>query len=492
MPDQSPLSEGPGVLLREEHMPPYLHQDQVGTGGGGVSDAGVAQQVSAGTATRAALDAAFSRHGEASQGVAASLPNLMAAIRGYDDAATPTLRVMGFGSSVGAGATLADPTTQAPVARLGSRLGATVNALGNLDLAIHNGSVNGSSVIDFPAAYAAAKTSAGGTPLVAFLCFGMNDGMVGSYHQGETFRYLPDRLREAVAAVLNDGGDVVLATTPHPRTSMAAAWSGAVDPVVYPEGGVAVPGFGPEASVVVRDWLGTGILVPGSYRHARVNQVFRAVAAELGVVLLDVERYWFAAVAAHGEDALFGPGEYAHPNLLGHTESYWRAVDDLGRALATATVGAVVPRPRTEVFVVKDSNEARTSTTTLADDPQLHVEVGAGQIWALEGPVHFAAGAGNLRVGLDLPEGSTGRLSRSGQGITGGPPHDAAPSRSVTLPDSYGLPAGGNGADSSAWISALVRTGVAGTITVQFCQDSASDSTTVIYANSYLRASRLA
>lgn len=454
----------------------------------------IADVGAAGTATGDALRAAYGARGETAQSVAAALPNLMAAVRTYDDSTTPTLRILGFGSSVAVGATLPDPSTQAPVARFGARLAQTINALGNLHLATTNGSVNGSTATDFTAssAYANAKTAAGGTPTVALFCYGMNDGFTGAYHQGQTFPGFYAALKADVQAVLNDGGDAIIVTTPHPRCGMASSWDGAVAPVTYPASGTPIPAFTAAASVVTADWLGNGRPVAASYRHLRINQTMRAVAAELGVPLIDAERYWFAAVANYGESALFNTSEYAHPNLLGHQSSYWAAIDAFMVGLQTPPVSTAVPRPVQQVFAVKDSNATRTSTTTLTDDTQLTFPVGAGQVWTVEATINYAAGAGNLRVGLSHPTGTTGRISRVGSGVIGGPSHDAGAGRSNALPDTYGLPAGGNGADASVRVSALLRTTTAGNVTMQFCQDTADAGATVIYANSYLRATRIA
>lgn len=440
------------------------------------------------------LRATLGQRGETSQVLAASLPNLMAAVRSYDDAAAPALRIIGVGSSVGVGATLPTPATQAPVARFAARLAQTVNALGNLRLTVTNGSVNGSSVIDFTVsnAYANAKATAGGAPVLVLFCYGMNDGFIGAYHQGQTLPGFSTELRRAVQAVLDDGGDAIICTTPHPHTGRND-WAGTVAPVTYPPGGTPVPAFTRAASVVTADWLGNGQPVPASHRHLRVNQAMRAVAAELGVPLLDVERFWFDAVATYGENTLFDTSEYAHPNLLGHQRSYWRAIDAFMVGLQAPPVAAAVPRPPRQAFAIKDSNAARTGTTDLADDPQLTFAVGAGQVWIVEAAISYTDGGGDLRVGFSHPTGTTGNVAIVGAGVGatqyGG---DQATVRRVQLPDTYGLPVGGNGADAGAQVTALVRTSTAGAVTMRFCQDTAHPNATTIYADSWLRATRIA
>lgn len=453
---------------------------------------GLDDEIRTGRLSDTALRAAYAAHGEATQMLGAALPNLFTAIRSYNDQTTATLLVIGGGSSVGVGATLPDPTTQAPSARFFTRLGQTINKLGNLHLALTNGSVNGSIITDFVNTdYAAAKTTAGGTPTVALLAFGMNDAMPAQYHAGQTYSGTYAAMKSAIQQVLNDGGDPIVVTTPHPH-STRTPWTAAVTST-YPSA-TPIPALTQAASVVTADWLANGQPVAASYRHLRVNQSMRRAALELGVPVIDAERYWFQALADYGEDALFSTGEYAHPNLLGHQRSYWLAIDDFMTGLQRATVMASTPPVVREVFTVKGANSTRANTTTLSSDSDLTFTVGAGQTWRIEADIYYAAPtAADLRVGLSLPSGSSGRISATGPGI-GATSHldSTATSYSAALPDSYGCPVGGNTADARALVTALVQTGSAGSISVQFCQDTASASATIIYLNSNMRATRLA
>jgi hypothetical protein len=81
-------------------------------------------------------------------------------------------------------------------------------------------------------------------------------------------------------------------------------------------------------SVLMQDPLANGILIPVSQRHLEINKLMRQAATESGASLIDVEKYWFEAVSAKGENALYDTGETVHPNLLGHQLSYQKAIDD--------------------------------------------------------------------------------------------------------------------------------------------------------------------
>lgn len=89
-------------------------------------------------------------------------------------------------------------------------------------------------------------------------------------------------------------------------------------------------------SVIYQDPLGNGILIPVSQRHLHINQLMRQAALEAGCAVIDVERYWFEAVSAQGEAALFNAGETVHPNLLGHQLSYQKAINEFLLSLAAS------------------------------------------------------------------------------------------------------------------------------------------------------------
>jgi len=286
-----------------------------------------------------AENATYDTKGEGGISLLAALPKLMAAIRTYNDNTKPTLRVIGNGSSVGVGATLPDPLTQAPVARLFSQLSPVINRLGNLTLTNTNGSVNGSTIQQgADTDYATAKTTAGGTPSLVVLAYGMNDGQSAQYHTGQTYPAVYTAGRKLLAQANQDGADAIIMTSPHPH-STRNPWGLAGLSPTYPTTGAAIP-LDTLAGSVVTVKSPSGANVSASYRHLRVNEALRQLAADTGSVLLDVEKYWFDALAAYGEDALFNTAEYAHPNLLGHQQSYWKAIDALVRGFQRPPIQA--------------------------------------------------------------------------------------------------------------------------------------------------------
>ncbi|HID2080851.1 TPA: hypothetical protein ACXGKJ_005922, partial [Klebsiella oxytoca] len=84
----------------------------------------------------------------------------------------------------------------------------------------------------------------------------------------------------------------------------------------------------PSRSFVERDWSGSGIKTVGAARFGMVNSMFRSVARDKAVFLMECEIPWFRdGVEAHGWAALFDGTNYNHPNDLGYTVSYKAGAD---------------------------------------------------------------------------------------------------------------------------------------------------------------------
>lgn len=226
-------------------------------------------------------------------------------------AADAPVTVYALGSSVGVGATLPDAGTQAPSAYLTGALGPLTAGGATLT----NLSVNGSVASEGVAIYR--EQVKPHKPTVLLLAYGMNDGNTPAYNAGQTFPGAMKAMREIISEARADGITVLVATTPSPHMGRSDFGMPEGMPVVYPAGGVALP---KEAAVEVNG-------VPFSARHNDFNKGVTDLAAELQVELLDVVPSWTAAVAAQGEDSLFNAQEAVHPNLAGHTASYWAAVD---------------------------------------------------------------------------------------------------------------------------------------------------------------------
>lgn len=284
------------------------------------------------------------------RGSTADLPRFMATIRNYRHDLQAPITIFGAGSSVGVGATLPNPAADAPVNYFASRLKALFDPGGLYNIVVTNQSVNGSVASDFPAAWAARAAAGFNNPGIAVFAYGMNDQAVASYNNGQTFPGFYTAMRSAIITAKKAGWDVVILTTPHPSVvqypgqvampvGIAQAYPTAVAANVAPES------LGPpaSASTITADFLGEGTAISVGHRALRINQAMRDVAKEFGCALVDSERYWFEALqkyqlstgsAAGAEAMLFNAGEIVHPNLLGHTESYHKAIDDFIFALA--------------------------------------------------------------------------------------------------------------------------------------------------------------
>lgn len=289
-----------------------------------------------------------------------SFPRLMKKISSYDTAANPPINIVGFGSSVGVGATLPDPATQAPVAVFSSTLESVIDPGSIYDFVTYNDSVNGSTFNEAAAALDTA-VAAGHTPDICVLAYGMNDGAPAIFNAGQTYPGVYSAIMQFVTKARGYGADVVLMTTPHPQTEIYTYAMPAGIPQTYP---TLVPApVGPEQLVpsastsnITADWLGTGQNITAAHRHYRVNQAMRQAATDAGIPLIDAERYWFKAVAKFGVAALFDPGETVHPNLLGHQNSYWLAIDEFLQAVGWQT-GQEGQEPRLNGLVgVNNSN----------------------------------------------------------------------------------------------------------------------------------------
>ncbi|HGU0757464.1 TPA: hypothetical protein ACM62B_000745 [Klebsiella pneumoniae] len=84
----------------------------------------------------------------------------------------------------------------------------------------------------------------------------------------------------------------------------------------------------PSESFIERDWSGSGVKTVGAARFGMVNSMFRSVARDKAVFLMECEIPWFRdGVEVHGWNALFDGTNYNHPNDLGYTVSYKAGAD---------------------------------------------------------------------------------------------------------------------------------------------------------------------
>ncbi|HCJ98947.1 MAG TPA: SGNH/GDSL hydrolase family protein [Serratia grimesii] len=262
------------------------------------------------------------------------LPKLMGKLTRYAHGKTGQAKFMfyGFGSSVGNVATVPDKDTNAPIAKFYEFFNRKINLGGIYPIAFKNHSVDGSTVDRFDSAWTTA-TADGTYPDLALLIYGMNDFSTAQYNAGQTFgnNGFTQRIRNLIRKIKEAGGDVVLTTTPHPH-SKRVKWSmpSGIDQSwpVRVSAPVSDADIVPSAneSIVTVDWR--GVQIPASVRYLRGNDDIRKIATEMKCLLIDIETYWFDAVAQYGEDALFDEVEVVHPNKRGHELSFWRGFED--------------------------------------------------------------------------------------------------------------------------------------------------------------------
>lgn len=274
--------------------------------------------------------------GRASGASVALFPRLMNKLSAYrhgNQAYQKVFNFVGFGSSVGVGATLPDPTSQAPVARFFEYFNSYLNSARIYPLQFKNYSVNGSFISGFTTPFNQSIQD-GSSPDLALFIYGMNDFAPAGYNAGQTFggaNGFSKRLEDAIIKVQAAGGDVVLVTTPHPHSGrMDHSLPPSVD-MLWPSHAsapVADENVIPPVSDAIKTINWNGVDIQADHRFLRGNDAIRKTAVKMKVLLIDAEKYWFDAVSKYGEDALFDIGQINHPNELGHENSFCAAFID--------------------------------------------------------------------------------------------------------------------------------------------------------------------
>lgn len=265
----------------------------------------------------------------------ALLPQFMRKLVAYKhgvDGSQKQFVVHGYGSSVSNGATLPDKTTQAPVSKFFEYMNKAINPGGIYPITFENRSVDGSNINDFLVREWPKTETDGVFPDIAVFAYGMNDFPSAQYNAGMTFgeNGFKQRLRQAIQKVRDNGGDVVILTTPHPYIenydwtmppTVDMIWPKRVDKPV--SGEQMIPSLA-ESNVTFEY---AGRMITQGVRFLRGNDAMREVAVEMGVILIDAEKYWFEAVGKYGNAMLYDAGQLVHPNLFGHQQSYWKAME---------------------------------------------------------------------------------------------------------------------------------------------------------------------
>lgn len=301
------------------------------------------------------------------------LPNFKKALQG-----SGPVYIWCFGSSVGAGATLPDPSTQAPCPYFASILKTKFDPSSTAHIIVENYSVNGSTWSTFPSAWATALAS-GHTPSICYFAYGMNDFPMSQYNSSEGLSGSVSFMYGAMANVKAIGADLVVATTPHmstvnyPDSDYKFFEGNPGFPEVYP---VYIPGpVQPDQiypsvanSVVPVTYDSSGPDVMVDFRFIHGNELERIITRDAGGLLVDAEAYWLESISlltkslgsqSAAEYQVFAPGNYNHPGLYGHQHSYWPAAE---AAIASIdTTQTAVPIGGTVEFLVDGQSAGKAN-----------------------------------------------------------------------------------------------------------------------------------
>lgn len=252
------------------------------------------------------------------------------------------VRILGMGSSVGAGANVTGAV--GPVDAFASSFRTHFDRLGFDNITADNQSVPGDAIIQGFNDWDDGTITAGGANICVHI-WGMNDAGTAIFNAGQTFPGSIRFLTQLCIQQVRDGVTPVLVTSVHPHTQRRDYSMPSGVTMSWPRS-VAAPVPDTETFPTVVDSVVTlernGVSINADAKMLMINDAMRAVASLVpGTVLIDAEPYWFDAVATYGEDALYvtdggGTGESVHPNALGHRLGYYRAFDD---ALRIASMG---------------------------------------------------------------------------------------------------------------------------------------------------------
>jgi hypothetical protein len=147
-------------------------------------------------------------------------------------------------------------------------------------------------------------------------------------------------------------------------------------------------------------------------------------------------------------------------------------------------------------IVTKAADESVTSSTTLQDDDELLVSIAADEVWVLDAYLRTdGATGGDIKVAVKGPTGVSGHFMVLGPGTTATTFENATANNQIwpVSPTPTGLPAGtlGAGNDTLVHVHAVIRNGsTAGSVVIQWAQNTSSGTATKVLTNSYLVAQR--
>lgn len=162
-----------------------------------------------------------------------------------------------------------------------------------------------------------------------------------------------------------------------------------------------------------------------------------------------------------------------------------------GQEITSDLLNGMIP-----IEVWKTANTDRSSTTTLADDTDLTVTLEASATYKVEMHLHYAAiDAAKFKTAWTVPSGATGNRSAVGAGSASTDATAATTGRfgvhAFTTSVTYGTRSSATN-QCFALEEAVVFTSSAGTLALQWAQDSSSGTATRLGAGSYMRVRRIA
>lgn len=168
-----------------------------------------------------------------------------------------------------------------------------------------------------------------------------------------------------------------------------------------------------------------------------------------------------------------------------------------GQRVTAALLQAMLP-----TIIVKTASTDRSSTTTLADDPELTTTLAANAIYFVEFFLFFAGNLGDMKTAWTVPSGATGNRSAIGPGSNadGGTSNamDNISGRFGVHGYSTTVAYGGRTTGSTASLSqeaaietSLMTTTNAGTCAIQWAQVTSNANATRMASGSLCRITRI-
>lgn len=159
----------------------------------------------------------------------------------------------------------------------------------------------------------------------------------------------------------------------------------------------------------------------------------------------------------------------------------------------TVTGNLSVTGVGTILTATKAANQSVTSSTVFVNDTHLSLSVVANATYLLEGywPYDGAFNAGNIKYQWTMPAGASILWAANGP-ATGGAAAYAANSTSTNAVLSLGTYGTGGMQTNAAPLGRFVTAGTAGTLQLQWAQDSSNATATTMYAGAWLQLRRVA